>query len=96
LADIELVRVRVGVLRRSEGLDPLGSKSKVLGRVELLFLGLGLLLLLLGLLGLGLGLLSLGSLLFSLLLTLLELTMSGDTSNRTCVSCLPGSRQETH
>jgi hypothetical protein len=69
------VRVRVRVLRCSESLDSLGSESKVLSRVELLFLDLGLLLLLLGLLSLSLGLLGLGSLLFSLLLTLLELTI---------------------
>jgi hypothetical protein len=74
LADVELVRVRVGVLRCSESLDSLSSESKVLSRVEFLFLNLGLLLLLLGLLSLSLGLLSLGSLLLSLLLTLLELT----------------------
>jgi len=75
LADVELMRVRVRVLRCSKSLDSLSSESKVLCGIELLFLDLGLLLLLLGLLGLSLGLLSLGSLLLSLLLTLLELTI---------------------
>ena len=73
LAHVELVRVRVRVLRFSEREDTFGSERKVLSRVELFVLGLVLLLLLLGLLGLVLGLFSLGGFLFPVLLTLLEL-----------------------
>lgn len=73
LADVELVRVRVRVLRLPEGEDPLGPERKVLSGVELFVVGLVLLLLLFGLFGLVLGLFGLGGFLFSVLLTLLEL-----------------------